>query len=151
MSDIPWTTTTDTFDEMWEDHVPALAGVPDTLATMMAQQAKHMREYAELQHTTPAIAEHDWGKLDLPLVQAKLRESAGYMVEELYEAIGHLKNKPWKQTFKEVDQDAFREEVSDATHFFLEFLILAGISPEELFVQYFRKTLINEHRRATGY
>ncbi|AWY05236.1 dUTPase [Gordonia phage Margaret] len=151
MSDIPWTATSDAFDELWEDHVPALEGVPDTLATMMTQQAKHMREYAEMQHTTPRIEEHDWGNLDLPLVQAKLRESAGYMVEELYEAIGHLKNKPWKQSFKEVDRDAFREEVSDATHFFLEFLILAGISPEQLFIEYFRKTLINEHRRATGY
>ncbi|MCA1841290.1 MAG: hypothetical protein LC723_13370 [Actinobacteria bacterium] len=81
-----------------------------------------------------------------------MRENAGYVIEELMEAIGgHLKNKPWKQTKVPVDVDAFREELSDVWHFFIQLMLLAGVTPIEVFTGYFRKSLINEQRRQNGY
>ncbi|QGJ94514.1 dUTPase [Gordonia phage Yarn] len=147
---IPWTHTSDDFDEFWEED-PNVSSVPDILSTMFAQQQQHMRAYDEQQHTTPTVPEHMHGDLYHPLVQAKIREHAGYTVEELYEAIGHLKNKPWKQTFKDVSKEEFLEELADAWHFFIELHIIAGVTPEEVFRQYFRKALINQQRRDTGY
>ena len=114
-SNIPWTSTTDDFDELWQtaDEGDAPDFVPDILATMFAQQQEHMREYSDIQHTTPKIDPHQWGDIQSPLVQAKIRESAGYTVEELYEAVNLLKNKPWKQSFRTTDRDAFLEELGD--------------------------------------
>ena len=146
---IPWAHTSDDFDEFWEDS--DVTFVPDILSTMFAQQEQHMRAYDEQQHTTPTVPEHLHGNLRNPLVQAKIREHAGYTVEELYEAIGHLKNKPWKQSFRDVPKEEFLEELADAWHFFIELHIIAGVTPEEVFRQYFRKALINEQRRADGY
>lgn len=149
---IPWSHTDDDFDELWEDESPGF--VPDILSTMFNQQLLHMRAYGNQQHTTPVVPEHAYGDLDSPLVQAGIREHASYTVEELYEAIGILKNKPWKQSFRHLtpeQKQEFLEELADAWHFFIELHILAGVTPEEIFKQYFRKTLINKQRRETGY
>ncbi|WGH21052.1 dUTPase [Gordonia phage Nibbles] len=152
-SSIPWTSTTDDFDELWQnaDDGDAPDFVPDMLVTMFAQQMEHMREYADIQHTTPKIEPHQWGDIQSPLVQAKIRETAGYTVEELYEAVNLLKNKPWKQSLRDTDREAFLEELADVWHFFIELHHLAGVDPEEVFRQYFLKTLKNTHRRAGGY
>ena len=146
---IPWTPTDDTFDEYWESQETVHA-VPDILSTMFAQQEQHMAAYAGINEDAQ-LAPHLWGELDDRRTQAALREFASYTVEELYEAINHLKNKPWKQTDRPTDQAAFREELSDAWHFWIEFHILAGINPREVFEEYFRKTLINRQRQQTGY
>ncbi|QGJ96831.1 dUTPase [Gordonia phage Cleo] len=154
MSDnIPWTSTTDDFDELWQtaDEGDAPDFVPDILATMFAQQLEHMRAYGDIQHTTPKIEPHQWGDIQSPLVQAKIRESAGYTVEELYEAVNLLKNKPWKQSFRTTDREAFLEELADVWHFFIELHLLAGVDPEEVFRQYFMKSLKNVQRRDEGY
>ncbi|QDP45220.1 nucleotide pyrophosphohydrolase [Gordonia phage Mayweather] len=151
LDNIPWTSTSDDFDELWEDLPNPPDSVPDILETMFAQQLGHMRAYADIHHTTPDVPEGAYGSIDSPLVQAKIRETAGYVTEELYEAVGLLKNKPWKQTFREPDREAFLEEIADVWHFFIELHLVAGISAEEVFRQYFRKTLINEQRRASDY
>lgn len=148
---IPWTPSPDDFDDLWDsspwaDEEPN--SVPDMLATMFAQQRKHMQAYSELGHT---IEPHLEGKLDNRTTQAALREFAGYTVEELYEAINNLKNKPWKRSDTETDVDAFREELADAWHFFIEFHIIAGIDPIDIFREYFRKTFVNVHRQQNGY
>ncbi|WNN95773.1 dUTPase [Gordonia phage Fribs8] len=150
---IPWTSTTDDFDELWQtaDEGDAPDFVPDILVTMFAQQLEHMRAYSDIQHTTPKIEPHQWGDIQSPLVQAKVRESASYTVEELYEAVGLLKNKPWKQSLRATDRAEFLEELADVWHFFIELHLLAGVDPEEVFRQYFMKSLKNVQRRAEGY
>lgn len=154
MSDnqIPWTPTDDEFDELWskyDNDTQQLENVPDILSTMFEQQRKHMLAYDDLQNTHTRTA-HGYGLEDRK-VQANVREFAGYHIEELYEAINHLKNKPWKQTDKMVNRDEFLEELADAWHFFIEMHIIAGVSPVEVFTAYFAKTLVNNERRASGY
>lgn len=148
---IPWTGTCDDFDDMWDqspwaDEQPGT--VPDILSTMFAQQRKHMQAYSELGHT---IESHLEGQLDNRTTQAAIREFAGYTVEELYEAINHLKNKPWKRSDQPTDVEAFKEELADMWHFLIELHIIAGIEPLDVFRSYFRKTFVNVHRQQTGY
>ena len=144
---VPWTQTSDTFDELWEKHSPV---IPDILATMFEQQRKHIQQYSIINEDAQ-LPPHLWGQLDNRATQAAMREYASYTVEELYEAINNLKNKPWKQTDKPTDIEAFMEELADTWHFFIEFHILAGISAEDVFRHYFRKSLVNTHRQQTGY
>ncbi len=155
MFNIPWTPTSDDFDDLWEDYPPsAMNGVPDMLETMFAQQLAHMQAYSQVSSTTgngEFLPPELWGTLVRFRTQAALRENAGYVVEELYEAINLLKNKPWKETAFPVSEQSFREELADVWHFFIQFHILAGISPLDVFKEYFRKSLINEQRRANGY
>lgn len=148
MSDIPWSSTPDEFDDLWEkdDH----GEIPDILETMFAQQFKHMQAYAAINEAAQ-LPTHLWGDLNSRRTQAALREFASYAVEELYEAINHLKNKPWRQTDKPTDVDAFKEELADMWHFLIEFHILAGFTPSEIFKEYFRKALVNVNRQQTGY
>ena len=145
---IPWTPSDDEFDGLWDAKNPD--NVPDILSTMFTQQLKHMQAYAQINEEAQLPPEKR-GKLDDRQTQAALREFASYTVEELYEAINNLKNKPWKQTDRPTDQDKFFEELADAWHFFIEFHILAGINPTDVFKHYFRKSLINEQRQISGY
>lgn len=146
---IPWRASTDGFDEHWGKE-EGLGFIPDILETMFAQQFDHMQAYATINEDAQ-LPPHLWGDLDHPRTQAAIREFAGYTVEELYEAINHLKNKPWKQTHRPTDTAEFKEELADAWHFFIELHILAGLNPLDVFEEYFRKTLVNKHRQETGY
>ena len=73
--------------------------------------------------------------------QQALRETTLRGVEELFEALQHLKN--WKthrsDTNESFDRDAFLEEMVDALNYFFAVLIMLGISDEELFHSYRKK------------
>jgi len=147
---IPWSKSDSNFDELWLGEPDRPAGVPDILQTMFKQQREHMEKYAEIAPDAQVPPEL-WGDIDNRQVQAAVREFASYTVEELYEAINHLKNKPWKQTDKTTDLGAFHEELADAWHFWIEMHIIAGIDPTAVFRAYFAKTLINKERQSNGY
>lgn len=151
MPEIPWRSTPDDFDEIWEgDTIGDQGNIPDILETMFAKQLEHMQAYAQINEEAQ-LPPHLWGDLHHRRTQASIREFASYTVEELYEAINHLKNKPWKQTDKNTDVAAFHEELADAWHFWIELHILAGISPLDIFKSYFQKALINNQRQQNGY
>ncbi len=123
----------------------------DRLGQMYEQQLDHMEEYAKLSNL--CVDPHIWFSRELKnrATQDELHTTYGHIIRELSEAMDHLKNKPWKKTTVPVDREAFVEEISDVWHFFLQFHIVAGIDPQEIFDAYFRKTEINRSRRATGY
>lgn len=123
----------------------------DLLATMFEKQKQHMIDYAAKAESETMIGPHEYGDLGLRIIHEKAREFAGYTVEELYEAVNHLKAKPWKETFDDPDRDAMLEELADTWHFFIELHIILGITPEEVFQAYFRKAFINDDRKTNGY
>ena len=73
--------------------------------------------------------------------QQVLRETTLRGVEELFEALQHLKN--WKthrsDTNDGFDREAFLEEMVDAVNYFFAVLILLGIDEQELFDSYTKK------------
>lgn len=91
------------------------------------------------------------GVLNSRQVQNRLHEIFGYTVREFSEAMAHLKKKPWRNEAPDVDRDEFEEEVIDTFHFFLEFMITAGITPEVLFEAYQRKMAVNVARQEGSY
>ena len=85
--------------------------------------------------------------------QQNLRDTALKGVEEMFEALQHLKNwKPHKQTeVKEFDREEFLEEVVDAFNYFFSLLVLTGVDADELFDAYIKKDSIIHDRLRTGY
>ena len=127
--------------------------VTDLLVNMFMRQLGHKAGYDEIYRARglDPVPQGGWGNLNDPRLQAELRSTAGFVVEELYEAINLLKNKPWAKTFRTTDADAFYEELADAWHFWLEFMILAGMTPEVIAKHYFGKSQVNDRRREEGY
>ena len=85
--------------------------------------------------------------------QKLCRDLALKGVEEMFEALGHLKNwKPHRNTeIEEFDRDEFLEEIVDAFNYFLSILVLTGVTSEELFATYVKKDDIIHKRLQTGY
>ena len=87
--------------------------------------------------------------------QQVCRDLALKGVEEMFEALQHLKNwKPHRQTDlsgEEVNKEEFLEEVVDALNYFFAMLIVTGINHEELFESYVRKHDIITERLKNGY
>ena len=73
--------------------------------------------------------------------------------DELHEARQHLKNSKQHRAkdVPKIDRDMFVEELADALHYFIEILILSGISQEEIFESYIKKGEKNKKRILTGY
>jgi dimeric dUTPase (all-alpha-NTP-PPase superfamily) len=85
--------------------------------------------------------------------QQYCRDIALRGVEEMFEALQHLKNwKPHRETEdKKFDRDEFLEEVVDAFNYFFSLLILSGFDAEDLFEAYIKKDKIIHERLRDGY
>ncbi len=126
--------------------------VEDKLDLIFQKQRELMVKYEEIEMKN--------GLLQTPMVpvdlhdnagQARLKDFAWRITEELGEAMQCLKNKPWKQTHMLTDVDHYKEELADAFHFFVELCILSGIEAEDLFDLYFRKNQVNKFRQRSQY
>ncbi len=85
--------------------------------------------------------------------QVTLRETALKGVEEMFEALGHLKNwKPHRDTdVPDVNKDEFLEEIVDSFNYFFSLIILCGVSQEEFFNAFNKKDRIIRDRIKNGY
>jgi hypothetical protein len=85
--------------------------------------------------------------------QQLMREIALKGVEEMFEALGELKN--WKShrvtENRAVNREAFLEEIVDAFNYFFALLILAGVNADELFAAYEKKDAVIHDRLNNGY
>lgn len=85
--------------------------------------------------------------------QQQIREITLKGVEEMFEALGELKN--WKShrltENREVDRDAFLEEIVDAFNYFIAVMILTGIGADEFFEAYKLKDAVIHDRLNNGY
>lgn len=85
--------------------------------------------------------------------QQLIRDIALKGVEEIFEALGELKN--WKShrltENREVDRDAFLEEVVDAFNYFFALMILSGVNADEFFNAYEKKDKIIHDRLNNDY
>jgi hypothetical protein len=81
------------------------------------------------------------------------RDMALRGVEEMFEALQHLKNwKPHRVTeVTEFNRDEFLEEVVDAFNYFFSLIILAGFTEEDFYEAYLKKDKIIRKRIKTGY
>ena len=85
--------------------------------------------------------------------QQVVRDTVLKGVEEMFEALQHLKNwKPHRNTeIKDFNHEAFLEEYVDAFNYFLSVLVMLGIAPNELYEAYVKKDTIIHDRIIKGY
>tara|TARA_B100000212_G_C27372933_1_gene533394 strand:- start:472 stop:858 length:387 start_codon:yes stop_codon:yes gene_type:complete len=93
--------------------------------------------------------------VDLSTKNAQLtcRETALKGVEEMFEALGHLKNwKPHRQTdMPEICREEFLEEIVDAFNYFFSLMILIGVDVDEFYSAFLKKDTIIRDRLNQGY
>ena len=85
--------------------------------------------------------------------QQYVRDIALRGVEEMFEALQHLKNwKPHRKTeISEFNREEFLEEVVDAFNYFFSLLILVGFDDDDLYEAYCKKDAIIHERLQTNY
>ena len=85
--------------------------------------------------------------------QQYVRDIALRGVEEMFEALQHLKNwKPHRKTeISEFNREEFLEEVVDAFNYFFSLLILVGFDGDDLYEAYCKKDAIIHKRLQTNY
>ena len=85
--------------------------------------------------------------------QVVLRETALKGVEEMFEALGHLKNwKPHRDTdMPEICREEFLEEIVDSFNYFWSLLILMGVDINEFYDAFIKKDKIIRDRLEKGY
>ena len=96
---------------------------------------------------------------DFPLDMSKkdsqqvCRDLALKGVEEMFEALQHLKNwKPHRKTeMPEIDREEFLEEIVDAFNYFLSLIILIGVNVDEFYDAFLKKDEIIRGRLNEGY
>ena len=120
----------------------------DKLEHMFTQQEQFMRLLQE-KRSFP-----NW-PIDITTKKGQqfCREIVFNSVEEYFEALQHLKN--WKNhratEVNTLHRDEFVEELCDTLHYFIELLIVVGITPDEIYKAYINKGEINESRIKEGY
>jgi len=72
------------------------------------------------------------------------------LTDELHEALAEVGWKPWA-TSRHINRDAYRGELVDAFHFFMNLMMVADITPSELMAEYYKKRQKNADRQAAGY
>ena len=74
-------------------------------------------------------------------------------VEEMFEALQHLKNwKPHRETeIKEMNKEEFLEEIVDAINYFFSLLIVTGFDDLDLYNAYIKKDEVIRDRLQNGY
>jgi dimeric dUTPase (all-alpha-NTP-PPase superfamily) len=72
------------------------------------------------------------------------------LTDELHEALAETGWKPWAKS-QHINRDAFVGELVDSFHFFMNLMIVADCSAEELLDRYFVKRGLNAKRQEQGY
>ena len=72
------------------------------------------------------------------------------LTDELHEALAETGWKPWA-TSAHINGDAFKGELVDAMHFFMNLCTVVGMDADELERRYFAKRAKNAKRQAEGY
>ena len=93
--------------------------------------------------------------VDLSTKKAQItcRETALKGVEEMFEALQHLKNwKPHRETdIPEINREEFLEEIVDAFNYFFSLMILIGVDVDEFYTAFNNKDEIIRRRIEKGY
>lgn len=124
----------------------------DRLYLMFERQHKLMEKYHGIEKANGCLQTEDV-PVDIQscLGQARLKDFAWRVTEEIGEAMNCLKNKSWKQSQMETDEIHYKEEIIDAAHFFIELCILSGIEADDFFRIYLEKNEVNKFRQRSNY
>lgn len=72
------------------------------------------------------------------------------LTDELHEALAEVSWKPWAKA-EYFNEDAFKGELVDAFHFFMNLMMAGHITAEDLYEGYVKKNALNAKRQLEGY
>lgn len=118
---------------------PANVTVDIMLEKMMEMQAELQRRYLS-----------GFNPQHLPEVQRMdyVRTIHTAIIKELGEVMDECGWKPWASS-NHINEEAFKAELVDVFHFFMNFMLVVGMTPAELYAGYMRKNGKN-HARIDG-
>ena len=123
-------------------------GEGDTLELLFSEQRRFM-ELLQTERGFPMFP------VDLATKpgQKLVKDISHDCMHELFEAVHLLRNsKSHRKTdVSEFDREAFLEELADVLHYLIEVMIVAGISPKEIYEAYMKKGTRNFARLLGGY
>ncbi len=73
------------------------------------------------------------------------------LIDEAMESLREVPWKPWKNTNRTIDLEAYRMELIDIFHFLVNLFIFAGMDTQMVLEYYLRKNKINLERQKSGY
>lgn len=122
-------------------HTPANVTVDIMLDKMMGMQEELQRRYLSGYH--PQL---------LPDIQRMeyVRTMHTAIIKELGEVMDECGWKPWASS-NHINETAFKAELVDVFHFFMNFMLVVGMTPAELYAGYMRKNAKNHERQDKGY
>lgn len=89
-----------------------------------------------------------------PELVAEMRIQWVAIIKELGEALDEVGWKPWAQYpdgGATIHRAPFHAEMVDAWHFFMNMMLIAGMTPDDLYQGYLRKNQVNHDRITNGY
>ena len=118
----------------------------DMLENIFARQQELEDQYESIEAANgfPRPTSRD---IDDPRLQWYLKDAAYRAIEELSEATNCLKNKPWKVTPVLTDRQHYLEELADFLHFTVRYFIYSGLTAEDVYKLYFKKSEVNKFRQ----
>jgi hypothetical protein len=125
----------------------------DKLELVFACQRELAEKYHKIEEENAGHSLPRYDQVDINSYQgqARIKDFAWRVTEEIAEAMLTLKNRPWKQTSQVTDEDHYREEMIDAFHFFIELLIMSGFTADSLAKYYLMKHSVNQFRIKSQY
>lgn len=94
--------------------------------------------------------ESKWGRLpdteDPEAVSSYIREVVLCATDELHEVLAEVHWKPWKDKRGIKDMDKYREEMADVMHFILDLYLAAGLTGNDIIMDYMSKHYENIDR-----
>jgi hypothetical protein len=125
--------------------------MPCKLDTMFKKRLSFIRMMQEMRPGSYPAFPLDMTKKES---QQVCRDLALRGVEEMFEALQHLKNwKPHRLTDvnDEIDKDEFLEEIVDAFNYFFAMIIVTGFDEKDLYEAYLKKDSKIRERLVNGY
>lgn len=92
----------------------------------------------------------DLGELEGDARKDAVRTHVLALLDEVHEVLHEADWKPWKKTSQN-DSTAYAEEMVDAFHFFMNLMLIGGMSVEDLLEGYSKKHDENIDRQNNGY
>lgn len=122
---------------------------------MINKLDKMLKNQKQLQENTMGYSFKDM----TPQGRARyIKDMILWATDELHEALHELPYaKDWSKKYDKPEYNheeqwkLFKEEIIDAWHFFMNIMIAAGFTPDEIFKMYMTKSAINVERQQNGY
>ena len=93
----------------------------------------------------------DPNTLDLETKIQFIKDMKLALESELQELLDETDWKPWTHGERQINYDGAKKELVDVWHFFMNYMLVLGMSTDELYKMYMKKRQVNADRQKNGY